>query len=135
MAQTTEATATQPSLAGKFSTWLFSLGCMIAVPCLPLGIEAAKHTGTIKPESYFLTAAVLAATFGLSSESNFFRFGYIMAFLGTISLDFQPEQGEAWLSVDWAAKFMFAVAILHAIERFTWHIVLDRRFPDWLRSA
>jgi hypothetical protein len=119
---------------GPFSNWLLSLGCMIVVPCLPLFIEAAKHEGFIKPDTLYVTGAVLAASYGLGSLHNLFRFGYLCLFVGMIALDFQPEEGKQWLPKEWAFWLMVVVAATQAVERFTWHVAQNRLFPDWLEG-
>jgi hypothetical protein len=129
-----KAASWRKRLEDAFWTWLLSLIFMIGVPSLPLGIEAAQNMGTVEPYSYYLTAAVLAASYGISSDHNSFRCGYGAAFLGTIVLLFQPKIGPTWVGSGWAAKFMLAVATTHAMERFRWHIVLNRKFPDWLQG-
>jgi hypothetical protein len=67
-------------LVQAISTWLFSVMITLGVPSLPLAIEAAKHVGKVQPESYYLTAAVLSASFGIASDHHLFRCGYISDF-------------------------------------------------------
>jgi hypothetical protein len=122
------------SLAEAFWTWLLSLVFMIGLPSLPLGIEAAQNMGHVEPYSYYLTAAVLAASYGISSDHNSFRCGYVSVFLGTLVLLFQPKAGPTWFAPGWASNFMIVTATIHASERFKWHVVLNRRFPDWLEG-
>jgi hypothetical protein len=39
-----------------------------------------------------------------------------------------------WISGHPALDLLITVGALHAIERFIWHMVQDRRFPDWLKG-
>lgn len=121
-------------LVEAFWTWLLSLVFMIVVPCLPLAIEAAKNTGVVKPDSLYMTAAVLAASYGIATDHMAFRFGYSCGFFAPLILLYQPETGPKWVSSGWAVEFMVAVATLHALERFRMHVVLNRGFPDWLKG-
>lgn len=119
---------------GPISNWLLSVGFMIIVPCLPIFIEAVRNEGTIKADTYYITGAVLAASYGIASLHHLFRFGYLCLFVGTLSLDFQPE-GSGKLLQGWLPMgLMIAVVFTQAIERFGWHVVQNRRFPDWLED-
>src|ERR1700730_18524926 len=79
-------TAWHERLIESFWTWLLSLIFMIGVPCLPLAIEAAKNTGKVRPDSYYMTAAVLAASYGIATNHKAFMVGYSCGFLAPIIL-------------------------------------------------
>jgi hypothetical protein len=38
---------------------------------------------------------------------------------------------EAWLSTHLALFMMLIVSGMHMFERFLWHVIWDRQFPDW----
>jgi hypothetical protein len=148
----------RPNLRSRFGNWAFSLVAMIVIPLFPLFVEAMKNHGKIRDENYLLTGAVLAATFGFTSEGNLFRAAYVLLFLASLGYDFHPESMPAqrsatpWTSaiittapgifgnsLDWisghpAIDLLIMVGGLHVIERFIWHLVQDRRFPDWLKG-
>jgi hypothetical protein len=114
-------------------TWLISVAATVILPLFPAYVDAIKHADwNAQPETYYTTAAVMAVLFGFGSDLNLFRFCYILIFLGIIGLEFQPQRDPMYEK--WAVIFMIAVAMLHAIERFRWHVVLDREFPDWLKG-
>ncbi|MBV9393943.1 MAG: hypothetical protein JOZ84_05980 [Methylobacteriaceae bacterium] len=100
-----------------------------------------------------MTAAVLAVGFGFTAEGNFTRAAYLLLFFFCIGYDFQPEgpKGDTahaggaipiaqatltgWFFDHLALCALIAVAVIHMVERFNWHVVLDRKFPDWLRGT
>ena len=142
--------AKPPAPWDRFTTWLLAVAAIIVLPCFPLFVEAMKNGGEIRSEDYLLTAAVLAAGYGLASEGNLFRTGYLLIFLFGIGYDFKPEAsavghlaaagpaGADWLQRLWRWPWshpppasLISVAVLHAIERLQWHIGWDRKFPDW----
>ncbi|MBB3394187.1 MULTISPECIES: hypothetical protein [unclassified Rhizobium] len=138
------------SVRRRLMVWLMSLMAIIVVPLLPLFVEFEKHAGLIKDESYYMTAAVLAAGFGFTSEGYGFRAGYIALFLWCIVADYRPEQAEqavgaintvqaistqSWIFGHAALVAIILTVLLHAIERFAWHVVYDRRFPDYLEKG
>ncbi len=165
--QPSPATKGRRALGGRVGVWTLSIAAVVIIPMLPLLVEARKNAGVVKEENYLLTAAVLAAGFGFTSEGNFFRAAYILVFLACIVFD-QPDAAagatltgpatvtaiqpsplvafasahSAWAgdAIGWildhaALDMVLAVAVLQAIERFVWHVVLDRRFPDWLKGS
>lgn len=117
-----------------FGTWLFSLGCMIILPSLPLLVEAARNIGVVRPDSLYLTAAVLAASYGIASLGNLFRFCYLCTFLAALALDDQPQTGPKLVGGIASTVIFFLVAGIQAIERFRWHVNLNFKFPDWLEG-
>lgn len=114
-------------------TWFLSVVLCIIVPCLPVGIEMLR-SGHVTPSSYFVTAAVLSATYGCSAEHNFFRGLYTLTFVASLLLDaFGATAPQGAAAGQFAGLVLAGVVILHAAERFWWHAVWDRPFPDFLR--
>lgn len=100
----------------------------VAMPCLPLVIELLAH-GSATPHSIFLTAAVMSAAYLVSTEHPLPAVIYIVAFL--LSLLFDTVRGPYSATIDqWAGSLLLAVALLHSAERISWHIVLNRPFPE-----
>lgn len=119
----------------KVSTLLLALVLFILVPMLPVLIEWAK-TNSVKNDNYLITASVLAASLGVSAEHDFYRAGYSIIFLVTITLYGLVVGGPIASGVDrYAWVLLLAVAILHASERFWWHIVLSRSLTDTFKKA
>jgi len=75
---------TRLDVRSRIGNWAFSLVAMIVIPLFPLFVEAMKNQGKIKGENYLLTSAVLAATFGFTSEGSLFRAAYILLFLASL---------------------------------------------------
>lgn len=116
------------------STYALSLLATLLLPALPLPIEWLK-TDHVEPESYLITVAVLAAGFGFSAEHNSYRAGYGLLFLTGLILDIVGKSGKVASQADgYAWVLLLAVAALHGSERFWWHVVLDRPFPDGLKG-
>lgn len=115
-------------------TWFLSIVLCILVPCLPVGIEMLR-AGHVPAASYFVTAAVLSATYGCSAEHNFYRGLYTLSFIGSLLLDaFGVQAGVQNPPVsEYAGLVLAGVVILHSAERFWWHVIWDRPFPDFLR--
>lgn len=164
-----------PWFKDGFGVWVYSLVCMIFLPCFPLLVEGFKtDLGNVKRESILLTAAVLAAGYLVSARTYLPRSMYIVVFLVCIAYDFRPELPKpssglgqeavgfakfhmisigSEISVanvvnsglDWGSAIggwcgnhfpwvlLIIVIFVHAVERFSWHVVLRRRFPDWVR--
>jgi hypothetical protein len=137
------------SLWDRLMVWLMSLMAIVVVPLLPLFVEFEKHSGVVKDESLYMTAAVLAAGYGFTSEGNGFRAGYTGLFLWSVAANYKPEQAErvaaaaqataTAIETNWPFDHAAIVAILiticlHASERFAWHVLGDRRFPDYLEG-
>lgn len=127
-------------------TWFLSLVLTVLVPCLPVIIDMFRASGLngVSPGSYLVTAAVLAATYGCSAEHNFFRGLYTLMFLVSLLADaFTPPHAGVAADVQvslpvlaqYAWTILATIALLHAAERFWWHVVWDRPFPDFLRRS
>jgi len=89
----TQQSQKRPWYKGAFRVWVFSLVCVIAIPLFLLYVETMKHSGwdEVKADSVLLTAAVLAAGYGFSSETYLPRATYLMVFLFSIGYDFRSE--------------------------------------------
>jgi hypothetical protein len=109
--------------------WLLSVIATLVLPCLPLFIEWLKD-GRIKPETIFVTAAILAATFAFTAEHVILFSAYLLFFLVNLLLDVTTGPSRPVALDHWAGILLAGVAILHAGERFWWHVVLDRSFPE-----
>jgi hypothetical protein len=110
-----------------FGVWFWSVLATIAAPCLPIFIEFLS-TGTVKANSYFITAAVLSAAFAVSTGHTFFRALYGGLFVINLILD--TVSGPFSASIEhYAGILLLLTAVLHAVERFWWHVVYDRPFP------
>ncbi|HEY1934306.1 MAG TPA: hypothetical protein VGG99_20040 [Acetobacteraceae bacterium] len=103
---------------------------MIVIPLFPLFVEAMKNRGSIRGESVLLTGAVLAATFGFTSEGNLFRAAYMLLFLASVGYDFHPDINRAlpapagvlgWIFDHPAIDLLTLVGLVDAMERFIWH--------------
>ncbi len=127
----------------RLGVWFFATVFIVVFPLIPIFVELAQ-SGEVKPETYLLTAAVLAVGYGFTSQEPFFWAFYGLIFLGSLAYDYNPaaippspawpEQLagiEAWITHHLALIFVLLVAILHALERFIWHVVWDKLFPDW----
>lgn len=79
----------------------------------------------MKDETALLTAAVLSAGFLFSVEHVIYACVYIVLFFGSLLLDVTGRT-----STVWSGWFLIIVASTHSIERFWWHVVLDRPFPE-----
>lgn len=113
----------------RIGIWLLSVIATLALPCLPLCIEWLR-TGDMKSDTMTLTAAVLAATFIFSAEHVLNLCVYILLFV--VNLLFNTVVGPTSpAGIDaWTGTLLMSVTFFHAIERFWWHVVLDRPFPD-----
>jgi hypothetical protein len=112
--------------------WLYSLvGCVFA-PCLPVIIDALQH-GRASANVVFVTASVMSVGYLISAEHNLFRAFYSLTFIGSLLFGSIAAQTEAvtgfWNLPTFA---IFTAAMLHSAERFWWHVVWDRPFPDCL---
>ena len=116
------------SASNKLGIWLFSILGTVAAPCLPVLIELLRN-GFVQSGSFYITSAVMSAAFAVSAEHVLFRALYFALFV--INLVFNNVTGPFSPQLDnWAGTLLFMVALLHAIERVWWHIVLDRPFPE-----
>jgi hypothetical protein len=112
----------------RISVFGFAILAIIAFPCLPVFIEWYR-TGEVKADTYYITAAVLAAAFAVTAEHIAFIGLYITSFVINLVLDM--VHGPFSDRVDhWAGILLAAICGIHASERFWWHIFLDRPFPD-----
>jgi hypothetical protein len=112
------------------STWFFAVVAMLLVPCIPVLIDFLKN-GVVSKDIYLVTSAVLAAGYFFAAEHNLLRGIYFLLFLITIILDTLTLNGDVAATVDkYAGLLLLAVAIAHSSERFWWHVVLERPFPD-----
>jgi hypothetical protein len=129
----------------RLGVWLFATVCIVIAPLLPVFVELIK-SGDVKPETYLLTAAVLAVGYGFSTAQPAFWAFYAVIFLGSIAYNYNPDRVppspawpefliglENWLVHHVALAFLLFVLILHTLERFLWHVVWDQLFPDWRR--
>lgn len=132
----------------KVSTWFFAVVVVIVFPMFPLGVEARKNAFEIKDENLLLTAAVLSVSFFVTSEGNFYRASYVLLFLYSVCWNFGAEPVHSatlapgsldtymgWAGTHSALIALLATVVLHSIERFNWHVVLNRRFPDWMEKS
>lgn len=117
----------------KLFLWLCSLLAVIGVPCVPIFLEWLK-TGIVTSNTYFITSIVLNATYFFGTESWFYRFWYGALFGINCLLDGTPPSSPVHTVVDHGGALLIAVAVLHASERFGWHVFQDRPFPDTVRN-
>jgi len=131
-----------------------SVGCIVVVPLFPIFVECVKNEGHVRSESFLLTAAVMAAGYGFASEDDLARAAYLVLFLASIGFDFKssdimlyPTTSPAGAASPWQAGYFihliksnFCVLLLvltsavQTVERLSWHVILDRRFPDWVKK-
>jgi hypothetical protein len=117
------------------AVWLMSVLLMLVVPSLPIAIEFLK-TDAVGAASYLITGAVFSATFAVSAEHNIFRVLYILVFLTSLLLVTVTLNSQVAVMADhYAGILLLAVMILHATERFIWHVIQRRSFPEWLNKA
>jgi hypothetical protein len=112
----------------RISVFAFAIMATIAFPCLPVFIEWYR-TGSVKSDTYYITAAVLASAFAVSAEHIAFIGLYITSFVINLILDMVHGPFSAVVDV-WAGSVLAAVRGLHISERVWWHVFLDRPFPD-----
>jgi len=112
------------------STWLLSVIATLGIPSVPIGIEY-YHLGAVPRETCYVTSIILSPTFLFTAEHNFFRCCYIILLSFSIVFDIiTPAQTMVPGIGTSAGAFVAAVAVLHALERFWWHVVEARPFPD-----
>jgi hypothetical protein len=108
---------------------------MILCPCIPILIEWLR-AGSVKRENFLITTAVLTVALLVAAEHNFYRAFYAGLFIVSLILDILVYSGPVASGMDrYAGGLLLAVGIVHAAERFWWHVVLDRPFPDSLRAS
>jgi hypothetical protein len=130
------------TLHSRMGVWVWAVFAVFVVPLFPVFVEAVKK-GMVAPETFLLTAAVLAAGYGFSSEMPLFWAIYGIIFLASIGYDFKPDAAlpdflkgfGVWIFHNPQLSILLLTGLLHAIERFRLHVVLDRPFPDWRQGA
>lgn len=115
-------------LLDKLGTWLTSLLFTLFIPCLPIVVELLKKFHVDK-ENIVITVSVLAATFGITAGHKLSQVCYILLFITALLINTISGGLAAQMVADYSGTLLVAVALLHASERFHWHIVLDRPFP------
>ena len=110
--------------------WLLSIIATLCLPCLPLFIEWIK-TSHLKTDTVTLTAAVLAAGLIFTSEHVIYFSLYFMLFLVNLVINTSISPASPPGLDKWDSVLMLSIAILHASERFWWHVVLVRPFLLW----
>lgn len=119
---------------------------MVGVPLFPVLVELIKN-GEIKPETFLLTAAVLAAGYGFSTQTPLSWGLYALIFLFSVAFDYRPEAAlplavwaapttafVRWILDHLALSLMLLTVAIHTLERFVWHVLRDFPFPDWRRG-
>ena len=99
----------------------------VAAPCLPLFIEFLRN-GSVKSDSLYITATVISAAYAVSTEHVLFRTLYFAMFVVNLILVMVSGPYSDQLAT-WAGTLLISIAFLHMVERFWWHVVLDRPFP------
>jgi hypothetical protein len=133
----------RPTIRNRCGVLCFATVFIIIAPLFPVFVEALK-SGDVRPETYPLTAAVLAVGYGFASQDPLFWAAYALLFFASLGYDFKPEAvlptlaGDGivarvigWIMGHLSLSLMLAVTMLQFIERFIWHMVSDRQFPDW----
>jgi hypothetical protein len=146
MARTPSPLATSRArFRNRLGVWSFATVFIVVFPLFPIFVELVK-TGGVKPESYLLTAAVLAVVYGFTSQHPVSWALYGLIFFGSLVYDFNaavlPSPGwpqflagfEAWIAHHFALFLVLLVTVFHTLERFLWHVVRDQLFPDWRRE-
>lgn len=111
-----------------FGTWCLAIVLCVIFPCLPVAIDVIR-TKHVTASGILVTAAVLSSTYGCSAEHNFYRALYTLTFI--VSIIFCAFGGDDF-PISFAGSLLGSVCVLHATERFWWHVVWDRPFPDFL---
>src|SRR6266436_2080811 len=109
----------------RLGIWFFATVFIVVFPMFPIFVELIKR-GEVKPETYLLTAAVLAVGYGFTSREPFFWAFYGLIFFGSLAYDFNPAAAlpspawpeflagfEAWITHHLALSFLLLVALLH----------------------
>lgn len=112
----------------KLGVWLLSVLALIGAPCLPLIIELLK-TGSMRSDSIYITASVMCIGFVFMAENMLIRVVYMSLFALTLIFDIVSGPFSEELN-SYAGLILIGVCVLHASERFYWHIGLDRPFPE-----
>ena len=115
----------------QIGIWILSIIATLILPCLPLGIELFR-AGKVTSDTIYVTAAILSASFAFTAEHVLFFCMYLLLFVVTLLLDLETGPQHSFSLEAWAGTLLFVVSLLHATERFWWHVVLDRPFPERL---
>ena len=119
------------SAANNLGVWALSLIATLILPCLPLAVEYL-HTSKVQPENITLTAAVMAAGFIFTAEHPLTLCAHVLLFLAGLLLGGNTGASSPVSIERWSGTLLVAVGLVHAIERFIWHGVLARPFPEGL---
>lgn len=113
----------------KLFLWLCAVGCVVALPCLPIPLEYMR-TGKVSQDTLLVISVILSATYGLTAGSWFYKFFYWAMFAVSVLFDVTPETSPVLNIARHGWSLLGAIAALHSTERFNWHIFQDRPFPD-----
>lgn len=123
------------SASRKIGNYIFSIFGAIFLPLLPLTIEWLQK-GSILNKNIAIAASILAVSFAIISEHNLYRAIYLFVFIVALILHTLIISGPIYSGADdYAVHLLGAATLPHIVERLWWHIVLDRPFPDSLRSS
>jgi hypothetical protein len=118
------------NLIDKISTWIFSIVATIVLPSIPIILDWLKY-GEVKRDTFLITSMILSGTFLVISEHNLYRSLYILFLVVSIGFDISSLSKAAEdMAAVYAGTLFIAIIVAHATERFWWHVVLDRPFPD-----
>ena len=113
--------------------WLFSLLLVVGLPSVPIALEYVR-TGHVQQDTYFVISIILSGTYLCGAEVYFYKFVYILLLIINGLLDVVPQSSSTGELTHHGGALLIAVALLHGTERFGWHVVQDRPFPDSLRN-
>ena len=91
------------------------------------------RTDAVTPETFYLIGVILSSSFLLSARHAWTRTAYGVLLAANLALDLVKGKGAEHAS-HYAGYLLLSVMILHAVERFWWHVVEDAPFPDWKRK-
>jgi hypothetical protein len=113
----------------KIFLWLCTIGCVIALPCLPIPLEYMR-TGKVSQDTLLIICVIISATYGLTAGSWFYKFFYWSIFAISCIFDVTPETSPVVNIAHHGWSLLAGLAALQAAERFNWHVFQDRPFPD-----
>lgn len=117
-------------------TWLLSLLASLLIPAIPIWLELARSPHIARPETLFVTGVILSGSFAFSAQHNLFRFLYIILGGINIFMDIVNNGSTPGVGDHYALYLLLGAALLHASERFWWHVILERPFPDmWVKTS
>lgn len=119
------------SALNNLGVWALSLIATLVLPCLPLAVEYL-HKSKMEPENITLTAAVMASGFIFTAEHPLTLCAHVLLFLAGLLLGGSAGSASPISVEHWSGTLLIAVGLVHAIERFIWHVMLARPFPDGL---